>query len=264
MMDEQIETARQYRLKYLYTLQSSYYARLGEYAPAHLYQDSALIASSQYEQLTGQHFILLGQQQLQEAELQLKSQQIAQQRSIIFIVLIVLAAVCGALFAILRLYRKKQAAYRSLARKAEEWASAENRPAGSKANADGGAKEPPTREDRRIMTLAESEMIKNGAFREPELTLDTLADRLGVRRNALSRAVNRTTDGNFNNYINSFRIREAVRMISETDRSQLYIEQIYECVGFGNRTSFYRAFKQFTGLSPADFQKNRGNAFRRA
>ena len=66
------------------------------------------------------------------------------------------------------------------------------------------------------------------------------------------------TGGNFNQYINSYRVKEAVRIISTTEHTKLYIDELYERVGFGNRVSFYRAFKQFTGLSPLEYWKRAG------
>ena len=36
----------------------------------------------------------------------------------------------------------------------------------------------------------------------------------------------------------------------------LGLDEVYEGVGFNNRISFYRAFKQMTGLSPHELQNN--------
>jgi len=106
------------------------------------------------------------------------------------------------------------------------------------------------------MSLVEREMTENYAYRDVGLSAESLAAHLGVHRNTLSRAVNRVTGSNYYQYINGYRIKEAVRIISQNGHKELYIDELYERVGFNNRSSFYRVFKQFTGLSPTEFQKN--------
>ena len=158
------------------------------------------------------------------------------------------------------LYRRKNAAYKALVQKAKEWARSEDsrKDAGGCARRAGEERhlEPVSAEDRHIMTMIDNEMIARQAYREAGLTAEMLADRIGVHRNSMSRAVNRVTCGNFNHYINSFRIKEAVRIMSDTGYDRISIAELYERVGFGNRTSFYRVFKQLTGLSLVEFQKN--------
>lgn len=252
------EFERQKRLKELYAQESSYQSGLGQHKLSKLYLDSALNASTQYEQLTGQHIILLGQQQLQETEIQLKSQQVAKQKNILIFVLVVLVVISGAMIITIRLYRRRNSAYKALAEKAKEWAQHKepSMPATIPEANENKGKEPATEDDKQIMARVEYEMNEKFAYRDPGQNAESLAARLGIHRNALSRAVNRTTDGNFSQYINALRIKEAIRLISGTKHNELYIDELYEQVGFGNRSSFYRVFKQFTGLSPSEFQKN--------
>jgi YesN/AraC family two-component response regulator len=92
----------------------------------------------------------------------------------------------------------------------------------------------------------------NGAFKNSELTLDILAQKIHVNRNSLSHAINAVTGKNFNSFVNEYRIKEALRIISKTPNP--YMEELYAQVGFRSRTSFYRTFKQITGLSPREFK----------
>lgn len=263
------------RLKDLFALESRYYSRLGEFDKADVCLDSARYFTEKYEQLTSQNFITLGEQQLQEVETQLKNQQIARQRNIILFAIVALVLISAALLVIARLYHRRNAAYKKLAQKAQEWAmqdevtripvtfiSAPGDDAMSP-NTDtetsGNTKEPPGEEDLRIMALADREMTENHAYREAGLTAESMADRLGVHRNSLARAISRTTGGNFSLYINGLRVKEAIRIISQTSRKELYIEELSERVGFGNRSTFSRTFKQFTGLAPLEFQKQKEN-----
>ena len=119
-----------------------------------------------------------------------------------------------------------------------------------------GSPDKPENDDFHIMACIHQEMTAKHAYREVGLTMDMLAGRLGIHRNKLSKAVNCVSGRNFNQYVNSFRIKEAIQIISGTHHKDLYIDELYEKIGFSNRTSFYRAFKQATGVSPRDFQKH--------
>jgi len=56
----------------------------------------------------------------------------------------------------------------------------------------------------------------------------------------------------FNNYVNSYRVNEAKKMILEGEESMSEVQ--YAC-GFNSRTTFYTAFKTFTGMSPSKFKE---------
>jgi AraC-like DNA-binding protein/Tfp pilus assembly protein PilF len=255
-IEKVIEIDRQKRLKDLYALESNYYVRSGQYDTARICQDSALMASALYEQLTGQHFILLGEQQLREAELQLKSHQIAQQRNVIFIVLIILAVICGALFAILRLYRKKQAAYRNLVDKNRQWAENELL---EKTTADTSLKRLISRKEEELIGRIHKMMAGEQIYHNPALTLDALARMLNVNRESISRTINLTTGKNFTRFLNEYRIKEAVRVLSNARNRIINFDELAEQVGFNNRTTFHRAFKQITGLPPNEFKTTANN-----
>lgn len=249
------------RIKQAYLLQADYYTATGNALQAKIYNDSLVNTyDTDYRLNTSQYIARAAQRYNAERIVAQESQLRVSRRGMIVISVMALLSIAVAA-CVITLYLKRNAAYKVLARKAEEWArQGAVSPASTtsgRAAADKDKPEAPTKEDRRIMALADREMAENGSFREADFTLDTLSDRLGIRRNALSRAVNRTTGGNFNSYVNGHRIKEAVRIISETDRGQLCIEEIYERVGFGNRNSFYRTFKQFTGLTPVDFRKSK-------
>lgn len=221
--------------------------------------DSALMATSSFEKLTSEHIILLGEQELRKEEIKIKNRHIIRQKYIISFTTISLVLAIGALLISIRFYREKSAAYIMLAQKAKGWAEEPIQylpPVNVYETKENNRKEAVTGEEVRIMSLAEGEMCLNYAYRDPDLTLELFAKHLGVNRNALSKAINRSEGSNFNQYVNSYRIKEAVRLISQKGHKDLYIEELYEKVGFGSRTSFYRIFKQFTGLSPAEFQKN--------
>lgn len=244
------------RIKQAYNLKADYYTAMGDARQAKIYNDSLINVYKTADRNNTSQYIARAAQQYNNDKIdtQLKKLKTSRIRSVVWAV-VALCSIAVA-FVVTSLYRRRNAAYKVLAQKAVEWARL-NEETTLTPNKIISSQESATDEDTRIMLLIEHEMVENYAYRKAELTSEVLADRLGIHRNSISHAVNRITGGNFKNYINGYRIKEAVRIISESGRSQLYIEQIYEQVGFGNRNSFYRAFKQFTGLSPAEFQKTK-------
>ncbi|TFG79294.1 MAG: AraC family transcriptional regulator [Flavobacteriales bacterium] len=92
-------------------------------------------------------------------------------------------------------------------------------------------------------------------YKENDLNLETLADRLNTTRHNASQVVNEHFGMNFNELINTYRIREA-KYILETDKKKNLnmIDIAYE-VGFNNKVSFNKAFKKDTQLTPSEYQR---------
>jgi len=102
----------------------------------------------------------------------------------------------------------------------------------------------------RILTLMEKEKL----YLSPDLTLTQLAERAHTNEKYVSAAIKKGADMNFNGFINSYRVAEAKKLLS--DRSLgLSIDQMYTKCGFNSRTTFYSAFQKSTGMTPIQFKK---------
>ena len=95
-------------------------------------------------------------------------------------------------------------------------------------------------------------------FLDSEIDLENIAQRLGVHRNMISKAVNTVCGKPFSIYINEFRVRNAILLLSDPANDHLTLETVAFDSGFSSRTTFYRAFKAQTGLNPANYRRNRG------
>ena len=93
-------------------------------------------------------------------------------------------------------------------------------------------------------------------FLNPELNQKLLITLLGTNRKYLYQAISQNAEDNFKQIINRYRVNEAKRLIEErTDGStESSLEDIHLLAGFNSVTSYYRAFKYFTGLTPRDYQ----------
>ncbi len=100
----------------------------------------------------------------------------------------------------------------------------------------------------------EQVLITQKLFKDPTLSLSSLADILQSNPHYISRAINQMTQMNFNQYINEQRIKEAQRLIY-MGKSEAHLPDIWEACGFVSRSTFYTAFQKFSGMTPIEFKK---------
>jgi AraC-like DNA-binding protein len=97
-------------------------------------------------------------------------------------------------------------------------------------------------------------------YLNPDFTLDRLAELSGFKPKLISQVINEKLGRNLNSFINEYRIREACRRIRDIETyGNLTLDAISKSVGFRARSSFFNAFKSFTGLTPSEFQKISAN-----
>jgi len=93
----------------------------------------------------------------------------------------------------------------------------------------------------------------------PDLTLGETAKILNTNTTYLSKVINEQGEMNFNNYINKYRIEEAKALLDSGKQDYLTFEGIGKSCGFISRSSFNKAFKKFTGLTPTEYLAERNN-----
>lgn len=92
-------------------------------------------------------------------------------------------------------------------------------------------------------------------YLDPDLSLKQLAQRLHVHYNYLSRIINESIGKSFNDYINSYRIREARKRLCDPVHSSRTVLEIAYDTGFYSKSVFNTAFKKFTGMTPSQYKK---------
>jgi AraC-like DNA-binding protein len=88
-------------------------------------------------------------------------------------------------------------------------------------------------------------------YLDNSLTLQGLAEQTNSSERQLSFLINKVLGQHFYDYINSYRIEEACRLLTQND---LNIQQIMYEVGFNSKSSFNTAFKKNTGQTPSQFR----------
>ncbi|NSX55956.1 helix-turn-helix domain-containing protein [Parasulfitobacter algicola] len=84
-------------------------------------------------------------------------------------------------------------------------------------------------------------------YRNPNLSLFDLSKHIGASSHYVSQTLNTKLHATFFDYVNSWRIKDALKQLTTTDETVLMIA--YD-VGFNSRSSFYKAFKRETGKTP--------------
>jgi AraC-like DNA-binding protein len=86
----------------------------------------------------------------------------------------------------------------------------------------------------------------------PALSLQMAADHIGMSSSAFSRSFKEKVGKNFKEYVDAVRTLHAKKLLAETD---ITIEQIAASVGYDTITSFYRMFKNCTGIAPGEYRQ---------
>jgi len=92
-------------------------------------------------------------------------------------------------------------------------------------------------------------------YLDPEVNLTSVIKILGTNKKYLYQALSKSSDDNFRNFVNRYRINEAKSIIESKIRQgeELVISDLYSLTGFNSMVSFYRAFSSITGLTPRQY-----------
>ena len=91
-------------------------------------------------------------------------------------------------------------------------------------------------------------------YRDADLTLTTLAEKLDIHHHELSRIINVALKKNFNDFINEYRIKEITGKMQDPAFDRLTLLGIAFDSGFNSKSTFHRTFKQVIGKSPAEYK----------
>lgn len=98
-------------------------------------------------------------------------------------------------------------------------------------------------------------LIRGKRYRDPRFSAGELAEMLGVSGWKLSRIVRKEYGMGYAEVVHGYRIKEAMRHLRDRRFAAYSVDDIGEMVGFGNRQSFFSAFKKIVGMTPERYRK---------
>ena len=104
--------------------------------------------------------------------------------------------------------------------------------------------------EQRLSALMATERL----YLNPSLKVNILAEHMEISEKQLSLLLNQHIGKSFNDYINEYRVQAAKQKLTDGTCSKFTIASIGLDCGFNSLATFQRCFKQFTGLTPSQFQ----------
>lgn len=98
------------------------------------------------------------------------------------------------------------------------------------------------------------EMDENHIWRDTNLTREGFAVIIKSNRTYLTKAITSETGLSYNQFINTRRVHEAVKVLNDGNKN-VSLEQLAHDVGYISVSTFYTAFKAIMGMSPSSYRK---------
>jgi len=95
---------------------------------------------------------------------------------------------------------------------------------------------------------------ENRYYQDPELSLSSLAEKLGLTTHELSRIINTALKKSFNDFINEYRVAEVIRRMQAPAYDGLTLLGIAYDSGFNSKSTFNLIFKKMIGKTPAEYK----------
>ena len=98
-------------------------------------------------------------------------------------------------------------------------------------------------------------MMKEHPYRDPDLTLPNLAERLDTTPHKLSEVLNTELGQTFYDFINKYRVDDVRRRLAESRSKNLNVLTVAMDAGFASKSTFNQVFKKQTGQTPSTYRK---------
>lgn len=96
-------------------------------------------------------------------------------------------------------------------------------------------------------------------YTEPQLQIQDVANKLDVTVYKVSQTINTMAQKNFYDFVNGYRVEYLKQLLIDPGNKQYTILALGIESGFNSKSSLNRVFKQFSGMSPREYQKTNHN-----
>ncbi|WP_461589203.1 helix-turn-helix domain-containing protein [Winogradskyella sp.] len=107
-----------------------------------------------------------------------------------------------------------------------------------------------------IATNLKQLMTEKQLYKNPDLTLTTLSEALGVKSYVTTKCLNLIFELKFNDFVNTYRIEELKILLKNPKNDNYTLLSLAFEAGFNSKASFNRAVKKLTGKSPSHLKSH--------
>lgn len=98
-------------------------------------------------------------------------------------------------------------------------------------------------------------MDEKRLYTDNNLTRERLAEILNTNRTYLSQVINEKAGMGYSQFINDYRIKEAIRVLSDKEHNTYPLKALCSDLGFSSMTTFYKLFSATVGMTPSTYRK---------
>ena len=213
--------------------------------------------------------------QKKEQEAQVRKQQMADQRRMNLFLVGAVALLLALLSVIAWLYRKRNNLYKNIVRQnaksvarqkelqkridhlenALETSHEPNSPISANETAPNEPNMPNEAKVQELYDRACHLMEHDRLYADPQLNREHLAELLGTNRTYLSAIIKEKSGMSYLQFVNSYRINEAIRILSDPEKTDYPLKKIWSDLGFNSPATFYKLFQQAVGITPSVYRK---------
>lgn len=102
-------------------------------------------------------------------------------------------------------------------------------------------------------------MEEDKLYLDKKLSKNDLINHVHVPHTIFSVIMHNYLKVNFNDFVNKYRVEEVIRKLADPKNREFTLLGVAEDCGFNSKTSFYRTFKKFTGLTPTQYIEKHGS-----
>jgi AraC-like DNA-binding protein len=102
-------------------------------------------------------------------------------------------------------------------------------------------------------------MVTQKLFLKQNLNIDEFSKRINLPVKEVSAVINKHYGTNFFEFMNSYRVEEAKRLLNDPEHSDMTVMDVLLQAGFNSKSAFHRFFNRLVGMSPTEYKKQQSS-----
>lgn len=102
-------------------------------------------------------------------------------------------------------------------------------------------------------------MQEQKLFLKQNLNIDEFSRRINLPVKEVSAVINKHYGTNFFEFMNSYRVEEAKRLLTDAQHADMTVMDVLLHAGFNSKSAFHRFFNRLVGMSPTEYRKQSMN-----